>query len=207
MAEPPSKPACLTSKKIDFHAGVFPVSFVYSFKKEMAMDCKKVLSRLHAYLDGEVPAELMQDIEKHLSTCPSCLSQVERIRQVHDMLDGLSVPPLPQEFAARIMAKAQREVPFAKEKRPLLSLDWRPFQWLLDLSAPMRLAACAVVFLACLLGISMSKELSLSGNRQNLVAQTENIDGFEWFSPTPPASLGSAYLALALVTPGDQSAR
>jgi len=52
----------------------------------------------------------------------------------------------------------------------------------------------------------MSKELSLSGYPQNLVAQTENIDSFEWFSPTPPASLGSAYLALALVT-GDQSAR
>ena len=170
------------------------------------MNCRKVLSRLHAYLDGEVPAELMQDIEKHLSTCSSCLNQVEGIRQVNDMFEGLSVPPLPREFAARVMAKVQREVPFAKRKS-LFPLDWKPIQWLLDLSAPMRLAACAVVFLACLLGVSMSKELSLSGNPQNLVAQAENIDGFEWFSPTPPASLGSAYLALALVTPGDQSAR
>jgi anti-sigma factor RsiW len=171
------------------------------------MNCKKVLFRLHAYLDGEVPAKLLRQIEEHLSSCPSCRSQVERIRQMQDMIEGLSVPPLPQEFAARIMAKAQREVLFAKEKRSLLSSDWQPFQWLLDLSAPMRLATCVVVFLACLLGISMSKELSLSGNPQNLVAQTENIDGFEWFSPTPPASLGSAYLALALVTPADQSAR
>jgi anti-sigma factor RsiW len=171
------------------------------------MNCKKILSRLHAYLDGEVPAKLIREIELHLSTCPSCRSQVARIRQVHDIFEGLSVPPLPQEFAARLMAKAQREVLFAKEKRSIFPLGWQPFQWLLDLSAPMRLAACAVAFLACLLGVSMSKELSLSGNPQNLVAQTENIDGFEWFSPTPPASLGSAYLALALVTPGDQSAR
>jgi len=169
------------------------------------MNCKKVLSRLHAYLDGEVPAKLLLQIEEHLSSCPSCRSQFERIHQVQDMVEGLSVPTLPQEFAARVMLKAQREVPFAKRKS-LFPLDWQPFQWLLDLSAPMRLAACAVVFLACLLGISMSKELSLSGYPQNLVAQTENIDGFEWFSSTPPASLGSAYLALALVT-GDQSAR
>jgi anti-sigma factor RsiW len=170
------------------------------------MNCKKVLYRLHAYLDGEVPAKLLRQIEEHLSTCPSCHGQVERIRQVRDMVEGLSVPPLPQEFAARIMAKARREFPLVKEKKSLAFLDWQPFQWLLDLSAPMRLAACAVFFLACLLGISMSKELSLSGYPQNLVSQTENIDGFEWFSSTPPASLGSAYLALALVT-GDQSAR
>jgi len=171
------------------------------------MNCKKVLSRLHAYLDGEVPAKLLRLIEEHLSSCPSCRSQVERIRQVQDMVEGLSVPPLPQEFAARIMAKARREFPLVKEKKSLAFLEWQPFQWLLDLSAPMRLAACAVVFLACLLGVSMSKELSLSVDPQNLVVQTENIDGFEWFSPTPPASLGSAYLALALVTPEDQSAR
>jgi anti-sigma factor RsiW len=173
----------------------------------MTVNCNKVLSRLHAYLDGEVSAELMREIEQHLSTCPACRSQVERIRQVHDMLEDLPVPRLPQEFVARLMTRARREVLFAKEKKSLFSLDWLPAQWLLDLSAPMRLAACAVVFLACLLGMSMSKELSLSRNPQNLVAQTENLDGFEWFSPTPPASLGSAYFALASMTPGDQSGR
>ena len=171
------------------------------------MNCSKVLSRLHAYSDGEVPAKLTREIEQHLSTCPACRSQVERIRQVHDIFEGLSVPPLPQEFAARLMTKAPEEVPFAKEKKSLFPLDWQPVQWLLDLSVPMRLTAFAVVFLACLLGMSMSKELSLSGNPQNLVAQTENLDGIEWFSPTPPASLGSAYFALALATPEDQSVR
>jgi hypothetical protein len=129
------------------------------------------------------------------------------MRQVHDMLENLSVPPLPQEFAARLITRARREVLFAKEKKPLFPLHWRPVQWLLDLSAPMRLAACAVVLLACLLGMSMSREISLSRNPQNLFAQTENLEGIEWFSPTPPASLGSAYFALASMTPGDQSGR
>ena len=171
------------------------------------MNCGKVLSRLHAYLDGEVPAKLMREIEQHLSTCPACRSQAERIRQVHDMLEDLPIPRLPQEFASRLMTRARREVLFAKKSKPLFPLHWQPIQWLLDLSAPMRLAACVVVFLACLLGMSMSKELSLSRNPQNLVAQTENLDGIEWFSPTPPASLGSAYFALALATTEDQAAR
>jgi anti-sigma factor (TIGR02949 family) len=171
------------------------------------MNCRKVLSRLHAYLDGEAPAKLRRNIEEHISTCPACHSQFERQRQVHDMLEGLSVPPLPQEFTSRIMTRARRELPIVKEKKSLFALDWQPVQWLLGLSVPMRLAACVVVFLACLLGMSMSKELSLSRNPQNRVAQTEGLDGIEWFSPTPPASLGFVYLALALATPEHPSVR
>jgi hypothetical protein len=61
----------------------------------------------------------------------------------------------------------------------------------------MRLAACAMVLLACLLGMFMSRDLSMSGSSRITLAEAENLDGFEWFSPTPPASLGSAYLTLA----------
>jgi anti-sigma factor RsiW len=168
------------------------------------MNCKKVLSRLHAYLDGEMPTKLMREMEEHLGACPSCRGWVERIHQVGDILDSLTVPPLPEEFAVRVMAEARRRAPLAKDEKSLFPIGCQPLRWLLDLSVPMRLAACAMVLLACLAGMLMSKELSLSGNRQTLVAEAENLDGFEWFSPTPPASLGSAYLTLALTTPDEE---
>ena len=171
------------------------------------MDCKKVLSRLHAYLDGELPLKLFCDIEEHLSTCRSCSSQIERIRQVNDIFESLPIPPLPEQFAARIMAKAQSNIASAKRKKAFFPYTWQPFQWLSDLSAPMRLAASAVVLMACLMGIYMSKELSQPRNFQNLTAQTENLEGFEWFNPTPPTSLGSAYLALAEIAPQDRGVR
>jgi anti-sigma factor (TIGR02949 family) len=171
------------------------------------MDCKKVLSLLSAYLDGEVPEKLMRDFEQHLSTCRSCSSQLELIRQVDDMFESLSVPPLPEEFVARVMVKAQRNIAFAKEEKAFFPFGWQPFQWLLDLSTPMRLAACVAVFLASLVGMYMSKELSQSRNHQNLTALTENLDGFEWFSLTPPTSLGSAYLVMALTAPEDRGVR
>jgi anti-sigma factor RsiW len=171
------------------------------------MNCKEILSRLHAYVDGEVPARLMREMEEHLGVCPSCRSQVERIRQVDDMLDSMTVPPLPQGFSARVMAEAQRRALPAPGKRPLLGLDWMPLRWFADLTVPMRLAACAMVFLACLLGMFMSRDLSLSGSPRTNVVEAENLDGFEWFSPTPPTSLGSAYLTLALTTTGDLGAR
>jgi hypothetical protein len=53
----------------------------------------------------------------------------------------------------------------------------------------------------------MSKDLSLSVNSTAASAGIESLDGFEWFSPTPPASLGSAYFTLALTTPEDQCVR
>ena len=168
------------------------------------MNCKKVLSHLHAYIDGEAPARLMREMEEHLGICPSCRSQVERIRQVDDMLDSMTVPPLPQRFSARVMAEARRRALPELGKRPLLGLDWMPLRWFADLTVPMRLAACAMVLLACLLGMFMSRDLSLSGIARTTVVEGENLDGFEWFSPTPPTSLGSAYLTLALTTPEER---
>jgi|WetSurMetagenome_2_1015567.scaffolds.fasta_scaffold38636_2 anti-sigma factor RsiW len=171
------------------------------------MNCKEILSRLHAYVDGELPARLMREMEEHLGVCPSCRSQVERIRQMDNMLDSMSVPPLPEGFSARVMAEARKRALPVPEKRPLMGLDWMPLRWFADLTLPMRLAACATVLLACLLGMLMSRDLSLSGSPRTTVVEAENLDGFEWFSPTPPASLGSAYLTLALSAPEDQGAR
>ena len=171
------------------------------------MNCKEILSRLHAYVDGEVPARLMREMEEHLGVCPLCRSQIERIRQVEEILDNMSVPPLPEGFSARVMAEARRRALPAPGKRPLLGLDWMPLRWFADLTIPMRLAACATVLLACLLGMFMSRDLSLSDSRRTAVVESENLDGFEWFSPTPPTSLGSAYLTLALTAPDDQGSR
>ena len=168
------------------------------------MNCKKVLSRLHAYIDGEVQARLMREMEEHLGICPSCRSQVERIHQVDDMLDSMTVPPLPQRFSARVMAEARRRALPEPGKRPFLGLDWMPLRWFADLTVPMRLAACAMVLLACLLGMFMSRDLSLSVSPRTAVVEAENLDGFEWFSPTPPTSLGSAYLTLASTTPEER---
>ena len=171
------------------------------------MNCKKVLSRLHAYLDGEMPTKLMREMEEHLGACPSCRGWVERIHQVGDILDSLTVPPLPQEFSARVMAEARRRAPLVKEKKSFFPQEWQPLRWFLDLSVPMRLAAGAMVLLACLLGMFMSRDLSMSGSSGTTVAEAENLDGMEWFSPTPPVSLGSAYLALASTSTDDQGAR
>ena len=167
------------------------------------MNCKKVLSRLQAYVDEEVPALLRDEIDEHLGSCPACRSRIESIREIRDALNVLTLPPLPQEFSARVMAEARRKAPLVKGKKSFFPMEWQPLRWLFDLSVPLRLAACTMVLMACFLGMFMSKEISVYENRQASVAETKHLDGFEWFSPTPPASLGSAYLNLAEETPDD----
>jgi anti-sigma factor RsiW len=173
----------------------------------MNMRCKGILPRLDAYLDGELPADQGHRVEDHLKTCQRCRDRLERIRHVGDLLDVLDVPPLPQGFAGRVMAEARRRALPMPKKGPLLGVDWLPLRWYTQLTIPMRLATCAMVLLACLLGMFMSRDLSLSGSSRTNVAEAENLDGFEWFSPTPPASLGSAYLTLASTSTKDQGAR
>jgi hypothetical protein len=64
-------------------------------------------------------------------------------------------------------------------------------------SVPLRLAACATVLLAFFLGMTLGREVFLSGNSQVAAAGAASVEGFEWFSQTPPASLGSTYMTLA----------
>jgi anti-sigma factor RsiW len=171
------------------------------------MRCKEILSRLDAYLDGELPADQGHVVEDHLKTCEACRHQFERMHHVGDLLDVLDVPPLPQGFAARVMAEARGRALPLPEKRSLMGVDWLPLRWFRELTVPMRLAACTMVLLACLLGMFMSRDLSMSGSSRTTVAEAENLDGFEWFGPAPPASLGSAYLTLASTSPEDRGAR
>jgi anti-sigma factor RsiW len=61
------------------------------------MNCKRVHRRLSAYLDGELPSRAALRLENHLSTCPSCQTQAERLRQVWHALSATGeIRPSPQ---------------------------------------------------------------------------------------------------------------
>jgi len=64
-----------------------------------------------------------------------------------------------------------------------------------------------IAITACLLGLFMDKEVALFENRQAAATDMESPEGFEWFDPTPPASMGSAYLNLALTLPEERGAQ
>jgi hypothetical protein len=161
------------------------------------MRCKKVLSHLNAYADHELSSSLSRGIENHLHSCRMCQIEFDQIQHVEGFLNTLDVPPVPQEFAARIMIEARKRVLLGAEKKSFFAWDWFPLQWLMELSMPVCLTACAMVILAFFLGITMSREISLSENHQTTASREAGMEGFEWFSPAPPESLEHTYMILA----------
>ncbi len=159
------------------------------------MRCKKILSCLNAYVDGEVPESLRRIVESHLAACESCRGRLEEIRGIDELFQGpFPVPPVPAGFAARIMAEARRRQPMEIPERhsPLPALN--PLQWIAELSAPMRLATCATVLLALVAGLSLGRDVT---RRNVLIEQVKGLYGLEWFAPVPPGSIGSIYIAMA----------
>jgi len=161
------------------------------------MRCKKVLSHLNAYADHELSSSLSREIENHLHCCRTCQIAFEQIQHVEGFLSSLDVPPMPQEFADRVMTEARKRALPDAEKKPFFAWDGFSLQWFSELSMPVRLAACTTVLLAFFLGITMSREISLSGNYQTTASREADMEGFEWFSPSPPESLEHTYMILA----------
>jgi anti-sigma factor RsiW len=162
------------------------------------MNCKKVLSKLNAYVDGELPDKRRCKMEAHFSMCRVCREQLEELEQVGERLDFLEVPSIPSGFASRVTARAgNRQISSSPGKMPFPFANWQPLRWFGELSIPMRAAAFGVIILALLLGAFMGKEIT-SPTGQQTMAGAQNMDELEWFGSTPPTSIGSAYLTLAL---------
>lgn len=152
---------------------------------------------MSAYADHELSDSLSREVDNHLHDCGLCRFQFERILRVGDSLNALGVLPVPDGFADRVMAEASRRVLLGTEEKSFFAWDRFSLHWLLELSIPVRLAACTTVLLAFFLGMTMSREISLSGSRQAAASREAGLEGFEWFSPAPPESLEHAYMILA----------
>ncbi len=165
------------------------------------MRCRKIISYLNAYVDGELPERQRPIVEAHLAKCAVCLKRLEDIRSLEGSLnDTLHVPSVPDGFVTRVMREARRiERPEATMARPFPPMGWNPLRWITELSAPMRIAACVTMLLACIVGLTMDGGLIL--DKQGQVSRSaKNLHGLEWFEPTPSGSIGSIYIAMAAQT-------
>ncbi len=156
------------------------------------LSCIRYQKRLGTYLDGELNFRQAQAIAAHVARCPACSEILEDIRRLTPVLQHMDVPPVPADLAARVMTSAR--VHADRSRRMTVR---SPMNWWQIVSTPMRVATCVTILLAVFLGMIMGREISLSGSRPEAIAKMENLEGFEWFGQTPPASFESTYLLLA----------
>ncbi len=63
--------------------------------------CLKLLRQLSAYIDGELPSDMCQEIRRHLGDCPNCDVFILSLQQTVILCRHRPVPPLkPADRAA-----------------------------------------------------------------------------------------------------------
>ena len=56
--------------------------------------------RVNAYHDGEMPADLREEFERHLRQCPQCSAELERLRKLTNLfcsMPEMEMPPMALE--------------------------------------------------------------------------------------------------------------
>jgi anti-sigma factor RsiW len=66
------------------------------------MNCRGLIVELSSYLDGELDAESIREMEIHLAHCKNCRIIVDTTRKTIDIYCQAEPVPLPEDFASRL---------------------------------------------------------------------------------------------------------
>jgi anti-sigma factor RsiW len=158
------------------------------------MRCEDVTTRLDSYASGELQPTLAAKVAAHLDSCESCRQSLGRLKQLAAVLGQTSAPPVPDGFAARLMAKAR------SRRVAVTSAGWNPLRWWRLVPAPMHAAAAAVLVIGLAVGLLMGWKTSPASQAPPAQAavQADPLDAYnlDYLGDAPSGSLADSYLAL-----------
>ena len=151
------------------------------------MRCKEVRRLLSAFIDGELPPEVMTKIEEHLKDCASCMQEKESILASLNLLNE-SIPVI--EPSPYFWTKLKQQILQREEKKRLTT---RIFGWLTY--KPATAAALAAIVVGLFLGNFLGKALYYGQEitKDPAYAEALNLEALDDF---PSGSIGEAYLEL-----------
>ncbi|MDD2922398.1 MAG: anti-sigma factor [Anaerolineales bacterium] len=68
-------------------------------------NCKALLGTLSEYIDGELPAELCAEIEKHLEGCENCRVVLNTTRRTIDLVHAPADEGVPDDVRERLFKR------------------------------------------------------------------------------------------------------
>ena len=68
-------------------------------------NCKALLGSLSEYIDGELPAELCKEIEKHLDGCENCRIVLNTTRRTIDLVHMPAGENVPTDVRERLFKR------------------------------------------------------------------------------------------------------
>jgi anti-sigma factor RsiW len=160
------------------------------------MHCENVLTQLKALSSGQLPADVCQAMQMHLTECRACRAALGRIDPVAAALAHVQTPLVPPGFAARVMAMARRR----RQAEPVPA--WNLLRWWRLTSAPMHLAAAAVLVVGLTAGLVMGWTVAPSRSQVASAAQSDPLSSYQLdvLSEAPDGSLAGSYLTLVATT-------
>ncbi|MGA8938045.1 MAG: zf-HC2 domain-containing protein [Acidobacteriaceae bacterium] len=76
----------------------------------MVIECKHVWPYISEYLDGTLPEEIRETVQKHLEHCEICSAILDSARNVIILTADDRVFELPVGFSERLHARIEREL-------------------------------------------------------------------------------------------------
>jgi anti-sigma factor RsiW len=76
----------------------------------VVIDCKHVWNHISEYLDGSLPADVRQMVQKHLDHCEICSAILDATRNIIILTADDRVFELPVGFSERLHARLDREL-------------------------------------------------------------------------------------------------
>jgi anti-sigma factor (TIGR02949 family) len=69
-------------------------------------NCERLLGSLSEYIDGELPPELCQELEKHLASCENCRVVLNTTKRTIDLVHApVEKPDLPEDVRERLFKR------------------------------------------------------------------------------------------------------
>jgi anti-sigma factor RsiW len=74
----------------------------------MVLECKHVWKQISNYIDGTVPPELLDSIERHLAHCRHCAAVLDSTRNILVLVADERTFELPVGYSERLHTRLQR---------------------------------------------------------------------------------------------------
>jgi anti-sigma factor RsiW len=91
---------------------------------EPSHECRDLLARLSQYVDGELPPEECQLIEKHVADCQPCMALLDTLRRTLRLCRSLDAPEVSDSLTADL--KKRLLLAFQQSSRPAEPGHQRP---------------------------------------------------------------------------------
>lgn len=79
------------------------------------MNCDGVIRHVSSYIDGELGAAVVEEIELHLRDCPDCTIFVRQTKLTVSMYHDLDLVDLPSDVSARLHETLRRKIREARK--------------------------------------------------------------------------------------------